>query len=77
MKSETATRTALEWLEYEFVKLESTVGVHSSMYHLIEEAMKMEKEQIENAYLEGFNAAAGGFHFEDDYYNKTFNTKEE
>ena len=46
MKPETATRTALEWLEYEFVKLESTIGVHSSMYHLIEEAMEMEKVQI-------------------------------
>jgi hypothetical protein len=45
MKPETAKRTALEWLEYEFVKLESTVGVHSSMYHLIEKAKEMEKEQ--------------------------------
>jgi hypothetical protein len=39
-------QTALEWLECEFVKLESTVGVHSSMYHLIEKAMLMEKEQM-------------------------------
>lgn len=46
MKPETAKRTALEWLEYEFVKLESTVGVHSSMYHLIEKAMAVEKEEM-------------------------------
>jgi hypothetical protein len=46
MKTETENRTALEWLECEFVKLESTVGVHSSMYHLIEKAMLMEKEQM-------------------------------
>jgi len=46
MKPETAKRTALEWLEYEFVKLESTVGVHSSMYHLIEKAMLVEKEEM-------------------------------
>jgi len=46
MKPETAKRTALEWLEYEFVKLESTVGVHSSMYHLIEKAMVIEKEEM-------------------------------
>ena len=46
MKPETANRTAVEWLEYEFVKLESTVGVHSSMYHLIEEAKVMEKEEM-------------------------------
>jgi hypothetical protein len=46
MKAETAKRTALEWLEYEFVKLESTVGVHSIMYHLIEKAMVIEKEEM-------------------------------
>ena len=46
MKPETAIRTAVEWLEYEFVKLESTVGVHSSMYHLIEEAKVREKEAM-------------------------------
>jgi hypothetical protein len=49
MKPETDNRTALEWLEYEFVKLESTIGVHSSMYHLIEKAKEMEKEQIVEA----------------------------
>lgn len=48
MKPETANRTAVEWLEYEFVKLESTVGVHSSMYHLIEEAKVREKEEMCN-----------------------------
>jgi basic membrane lipoprotein Med (substrate-binding protein (PBP1-ABC) superfamily) len=46
MKPETAKRTALEWLEYEFVKLESTIGVHSSMYHLIEKAMVIEKGEM-------------------------------
>jgi hypothetical protein len=77
MKPETANRTALEWLEYEFVKLESTVGVHSSMYHLIEKAKEMEKEQIFEAYGNGYEA---GFTSEDfvpeQYYNETFNTNE-
>jgi len=35
-----------------------------------------EKEVIDEAYLEGFNAGDGGFYFEDNYYNETFNTKE-
>lgn len=48
MKPETANRTAVEWLEYEFVKLESTIGVHSSMYHIIEEAKVREKEEMCN-----------------------------
>ena len=37
--------TALEWLESEFVKLESTIGVYVIMYELIEQAKEMEKKQ--------------------------------
>jgi hypothetical protein len=39
-------QTAVEWLEKEFVKLESTIGVHGVMYELIEQAKEMEKEQM-------------------------------
>jgi hypothetical protein len=76
MKPETANRTALEWLEYEFVKLESTIGVHSSMYHLIEKAKEMEKEQIVDAVMS--NGYIGGATKEEaeEYYNETFNTNE-
>jgi hypothetical protein len=78
MKPETAKRTALEWLEYEFVKLESTIGVHSSMYHLIEKAMVMEKWQIMNAYDTGWLDCknSGGKDLNDQYYFETFNTNE-
>ena len=38
-------QTAVEWLEAEFLKLESTVGVHGVMYELIEKAKEMEGEQ--------------------------------
>ena len=79
MKPETATRTALEWLEYEFVKLESTVGVHSSMYHLIEKAMEMERMQIQDAYDAGlFDGSMDDVdnRLHKNYYNETFNPKE-
>ncbi len=83
MKPETAKRTALEWLEYEFVKLESTVGVHSSMYHLIEKAKEMEKEQMDKVAGDWWNEGAsymydGKRKYEsfEDYYNETFNTNE-
>ena len=82
MKPETANRTALEWLEYEFVKLESTIGVHSSMYHLIEKAKEMEKEQIIDAHIEGQRVFDNHPHTQwpngqaEAYYNETFNTKE-
>ena len=82
MKPETANRTALEWLEYEFVKLESTIGVHSSMYHLIEKAKEMEKEQIVDAHIEGQRVFDKHPHTQwtngqaEAYYNETFNTNE-
>ena len=45
--------TAVEWLEQEFIKLESTTGVYGVMYELIEKAKQMEKEQIINSHLLG------------------------
>ena len=44
-------QTAVEWLEKQFVKLETTIGVHGIMYELIEQAKAMEKEQIKDAWL--------------------------
>jgi len=41
-------QTAVEWLEQEFIKLESTVGVFGVMYELIEKAKQMEKENNDN-----------------------------
>lgn len=43
-------QTAIQWLEKEFVKLESTIGIHGVMYELIEQAKAMEKEQIMDAF---------------------------
>ena len=43
-------QTAVSWLEQEFIKLESTIGVHGKMYELIEQAKEMEKQQIINTY---------------------------
>jgi hypothetical protein len=39
-------QTAVEWLEKEFIKLESTVGVHGVMHELIEKAKEMERQQM-------------------------------
>jgi hypothetical protein len=39
-------KTAVEWLESEFVKLEQKIGVHHKMYKLIEQAKEMEKQQV-------------------------------
>ena len=63
-------QTAVEWLEKEFVKLESTIGVHGVMYELIEQAKEMEKQQIMDA-VDGFPLDKR--HLEgEEYYNQTY-----
>jgi len=61
-------QTAIGWLEEEFVKLESTIGVHGVMYELLERAKSMEKQQIIDAYNEGDIQLVNA----EQYYNETF-----
>ena len=63
-------QTAVEWLEKEFVKLESTIGVHGVMYELIEQAKEMEKQQIMDA-VDGFPLDKRHLDGEQ-YYNETY-----
>jgi hypothetical protein len=65
-------QTAVEWLEKEFVKLESTIGVHGVMYELIEQAKEMEKQQIIDAYAQGFIESEVMDKGAEQYYNQTF-----
>jgi hypothetical protein len=70
-------QTAVDWLEKEFVKLESTVGVHGVMYELIEQAKEMEKDQIIDAHYEGQCDNTEGYPIEisKQYYNETYDSK--
>ena len=71
LKKNKMKQTAVKWLEKQFVKLESTIGVHGVMYEIIEQAKKMEKEQIVDAYDKGeFNQGCNGD--AEQYYNETF-----
>jgi hypothetical protein len=65
-------QTAVEWLEKEFVKLESTIGVHGVMYELIEQAKEMEKEQIIQAYYQNGWNDNDNEHNAEQYYNQTY-----
>ncbi len=38
--------------------------------------LKKEKNMIEDVYVVGYSDGGNGFYFNDDYYNKTFNTNE-
>ena len=64
-------QTAVEWLEKEFVKLESTIGVHGVMYELIEQAKEMEKNHIMDARIKGDYFC--DMPKAEQYYNETFN----
>ena len=66
-------QTAVSWLEQEFIKLESTIGVHGKMYELIEQAKEMEKQQIIDAYKFGLSDeyVIGS----EQYYNETYGSK--
>ena len=65
-------QTSVEWLEKEFVKLESTIGVHGVMYELIEQAKEMEKEQIIQAYYQNGWNDNDNEHNAEQYYNQTY-----
>jgi len=64
-------QTAVEWLESEFIKLESTTGVHGIMYDLIEQAKEMEKEQIIKAYDQGDIQLVNA----EQYFNETYKSE--
>ena len=72
-------QTAVEWLEQEFIKLESTIGVHGKMYELIEQAKQMEKEQMdkvsEDWWVEGCRYMKDNkriYESFEQYYNETY-----
>lgn len=59
-------KTAVNWLEAEFLKLEQLIGVHGCMYELIEKAKELERQQIIDA-LHYF-----GIENAEEYYNLTY-----
>ena len=61
--------TAVEWLEMEIVKLEKDYAIPGKLYELSEQAKKMEKQQIINAFNNGYlcHSKTG-----EQYYNEKF-----
>jgi uncharacterized protein YutD len=67
-------QSSIDWLEQEFVKLEATVGVHSVMYELIDNAKAMHKEEIIKANRDGVDMMVDKVPYitGEDYYNETY-----
>jgi hypothetical protein len=67
-------QTAVEWLVYQLYPTISIRLNDTYIKELIEQAKAMEKEQILNAYGEGFsNGNRINFRNRNEYYNETYN----
>ena len=66
-------KTSVEWLEMEIVKLETNFAIPGNIYQLSERAKEMEKQQIIDAFDNGyFDYKIEG----EQYYNETFNNED-
>ena len=65
-------KTAVEWLVEQLMPKVLT----AEQYYHIEKAKKMEKEQIEKAFDDGY-AKSGITHNAQEYYNETFKQQEQ
>jgi hypothetical protein len=82
----TAMQELIEQLKEErdgFLKLpphsniqERTENCFGSCIEIAERMLQKEKEMIEDIYVVGYSDGDNGFYFNDDYYDKTFNTNE-
>jgi hypothetical protein len=72
-------QTAVNWLEQEFIKLESTIGVYGVMYELLEQAKEMEKKQLIDAHGEKYDYSYSQIDptkiTGEQYYNETYGGK--
>ena len=74
-----AQKTAVEWLENEFQEIcKDFGGLHSDFIVKFEQAKAMEKEQIKNAFNQGFSTTQWDKSKEnkaEQYYNETFKSE--
>jgi hypothetical protein len=63
-------QTAVEWLEEIYL----TIGIDRNVH--FNQAKEMEKEQIIDAYAQGFIESESMDKGAEQYYNETFNTKQ-
>jgi len=61
--------TAVEWLKSEMLK------PNLSMIDILEQAKKMEKQQIGEAYEDGYSDSDNTFELNKEYYNEKFQNK--
>ena len=65
-------QSSIDWLEEEFVKLESTIGVQGVFYELLEQAKAMHKQELLNIFNCGRNFQATGEGTFNEIYNEIY-----
>jgi hypothetical protein len=75
MNTTTEKQTAVEWLIEQIENQRETGNTDlRTTLHFCDKAKEMEKEQIENAYIQGFaECDSTGIMDVEQYYNQTFN----
>lgn len=69
-------QTAVEWLVEMLVQECGLDDEGDSAKYVINIAKKMEKENIKNAFLDGFSSLANNKHqYSEDYYNENFKSE--
>jgi hypothetical protein len=69
-------QTAVEWLVEMLVQECGLDDTGDSAIFVIEQAKAIEKENIKNAFLDGFSSLANNKHqYSEDYYNETFKSE--
>ena len=70
MKKNNNSVTAVEWFEQQLYNLDIEIP-----FSIIEQAKEMEKQQIIDAYENGYSDSDNTFALNPDYYNETFKNK--
>lgn len=68
-------QTAVQWLKEKLFELEIKIDykTHEEAFFIFEQAKQIEKEQIKDSYIDGWNALAKGRHqYSEYYYQKTY-----
>jgi hypothetical protein len=65
--------TAVEWLYIQVINFPTMDNLRTNIEKLVEEAKEMEKQQIIDAYEDGYSDSDNTFKLNEQYYNETFN----
>jgi hypothetical protein len=70
-------QTAVQWFNQQLIDRQNGNGDKRSWDKILQQALQMEREQIEDAYGDGLNAHRVDFCNRNEYYQKTYGGQDE